>query len=196
MAAASTARQRRKASALLLLFLFLAAVVGRAPAFLLLPPTPRARHRHRHGILAASAASPHHRQQDQQQQQPKPAFTVTRTHPPQEDKGAGEAGAAPVPPVLTVALADGRRFALVDRCPPTNHSLLAARVDPLVLALQDPVFGTRFDLRTGRVRGAWCPDAPWWVRWALPPAGLTVVEVEAGLGVDVVEGAGGDGAGE
>lgn len=76
---------------------------------------------------------------------------------------------------LTVALADGRSFTVEDRCPPTNHSLLAARVDPLVLALQDPVFGTRFDLRTGRVRGPWCPDGPWWVRWAFRPSGLTVV---------------------
>lgn len=89
--------------------------------------------------------------------------------------------------MLTVALADGRRFALVDRCPPTNHSLLAARVDPAVLALQDPVFGTRFDLRTGRVRGAWCPDGPWWVRAALAPAGLTVVEVEADGGSVEIE---------
>ncbi len=76
---------------------------------------------------------------------------------------------------LTVALADGRAFTVLDRCPPTNHSLLAAEVDPAVLALQDPVFGTRFDLRTGRVRGPWCPSGPWWVRRAFVPTGLMVV---------------------
>lgn len=74
-----------------------------------------------------------------------------------------------------MALADGRSFTVEDRCPPTNHSLLAAQVDPAVLALRDPVFGTRFDLRTGRVRGAWCPDGPWWVREAFAPSGLSVV---------------------
>lgn len=139
-------------------------------AFLLPRPPPASNRspspRQGHAVFASSSP----------QQPSQPAFVVTRT------RQQGQS-----PPVLTVALADGRRFALVDRCPPTNHSLLAARVDPAVLALQDPVFGTRFDLRTGRVRGAWCPDGPWCVRAALAPAGLTVVEVEADGGSVEIE---------
>ncbi len=79
---------------------------------------------------------------------------------------------------LTVALADGRTFVLRDACPPTNHSLLHAEVDPAILALQDPVFGTRFDLRTGRVRGAWCPDT-WWARRLFPQRDLVVLSTTA-----------------
>lgn len=60
-------------------------------------------------------------------------------------------------PVLLVHVKDGRRFALVDRCPPTGHTLCYGAVDPDILSIEDAAFGTRFDLRTGKVRGPWCP---------------------------------------
>lgn len=146
-------RRRPVHPLLLLALLFLLTLISTAPAFVLFRPfiTP---HRHHAGPLALSSTP-----------EQEPAFRVTRS---KSQHGQGR--------TLTVALADGRTFTLLDRCPPTNHSLLAARVDPAVLALQDPVFGTRFDLRTGRVRGAWCPDGPGWVRATFPPAGLTVLE--------------------
>ncbi|KAM3577357.1 hypothetical protein VYU27_000787 [Nannochloropsis oceanica] len=79
---------------------------------------------------------------------------------------------------ITISIADGRTFVLQDTCPPTNHSLLHAEVDPAILSVQDPVFGTRFDLRTGRLRGAWCPNS-WWVRRLFKPADLVLLSSSA-----------------
>jgi len=98
-----------------------------------------------------------------------PSYRVTRHAPTQSDEAT-----------LTISLADGRTFVLQDACPPTNHSLLHAEVDPAILSVQDPVFGTRFDLRTGRIRGAWCPDS-WWARRLIKPANLVLVSSSAAV---------------
>lgn len=104
-----------------------------------------------------------------------PSYRVTRHAPTQSDEAT-----------LTISLADGRTFVLQDACPPTNHSLLHAEVDPAILSVQDPVFGTRFDLRTGRLRGAWCPDS-WWARQLFKPADLVLVSSAAAMAAaDVV----------
>jgi nitrite reductase/ring-hydroxylating ferredoxin subunit len=75
---------------------------------------------------------------------------------------------------ITVSLADGRNFTFQDACPPTNHSLLHAEIDPEILSIRDPVFGTRFDMRTGNLRGMWCPQR-WWARNLFEPAGLVLL---------------------
>lgn len=33
-----------------------------------------------------------------------------------------------------------------------------------MLSIEDQVFGTRFDIQTGRVRGPYAPKASWWWR--------------------------------
>lgn len=98
-----------------------------------------------------------------------PSYRVTRHAPTRSDEAT-----------LTISLADGRTFVLQDACPPTNHSLLHAEVDPAILSVQDAVFGTRFDLRTGRLRGAWCPDS-WWARRLFKPADLVPVSSSAAV---------------
>lgn len=102
------------------------------------------------------------------------AAATTPIHSPSSFQMVRRPGEEGQDPTLTISLADGRTFVLRDVCPPTNHSLLQAQVDPAILAVQDPVFGTRFDLRTGKVRGAWCPDS-WWVRRLFPPSSLSVL---------------------
>lgn len=96
-----------------------------------------------------------------------PSYRLTRHALTQSDQAT-----------LTISMADGRTFVLQDTCPPTNHSLLHAEVDPAILSVQDPVFGTRFDLRTGRLRGAWCPNS-WWVRRLFKPADLVLLSSSA-----------------
>lgn len=105
-----------------------------------------------------------------------PSYRVTRHAPTQSDEAT-----------LTISLADGRTFVLQDACPPTNHSLLHAEVDPAILSVQDPVFGTRFDLRTGRLRGAWCPDS-WWARRLFKPADLVLLSSSAAVVAEAVVG--------
>lgn len=100
-----------------------------------------------------------------------PSYRVIRRAPTESDEAT-----------LTISLADGRTFVLRDACPPTNHSLLHAEVDPAILSVQDPVFGTRFDLRTGRLRGAWCPES-WWARRLFKPADLVLLSSSSAAAV-------------
>lgn len=50
----------------------------------------------------------------------------------------------------------GSIFALGDKCPPVNQPLSFGKVSGGTI--QDPVLGTKFDLKTGEVVGAWCPS--------------------------------------
>jgi nitrite reductase/ring-hydroxylating ferredoxin subunit len=50
---------------------------------------------------------------------------------------------------------DGKLYALGDKCPPINQPLSFGKVSRG--AIQDPVLGTRFNLKTGQVaEGEWC----------------------------------------
>jgi len=50
---------------------------------------------------------------------------------------------------------DGKLYALGDKCPPINQPLSFGKVS--AGAIQDPVLGTKFNLKTGQVaEGEWC----------------------------------------
>ena len=51
---------------------------------------------------------------------------------------------------------DGSIYALGDKCPPVNQPLSFGRVSNG--CIEDPVLGTKFNLKTGQVQGAWCPS--------------------------------------
>lgn len=82
-------------------------------------------------------------------------------------------------PILLVQLHDSRQFAFVDWCPPTGHTLCNSVVDADVLSIEDVVFGTRFDLRTGNVRGQWCPGLKG-IASALPSKPLKALQLRIG----------------
>jgi len=50
----------------------------------------------------------------------------------------------------------GKVYALGDKCPPVNQPLSFGKVKGGTI--EDPVLGTKFDLKTGEVVGAWCPS--------------------------------------
>lgn len=50
----------------------------------------------------------------------------------------------------------GSVYALGDKCPPVNQPLSFGKVK--AGTIEDPVLGTKFDLKTGEVVGAWCPS--------------------------------------
>ncbi|GMI36982.1 hypothetical protein TrCOL_g2520 [Triparma columacea] len=51
---------------------------------------------------------------------------------------------------------DGSIYALGDKCPPVNQPLSFGKVANG--CIEDPVLGTKFNLKTGQVQGAWCPS--------------------------------------
>jgi nitrite reductase/ring-hydroxylating ferredoxin subunit len=51
----------------------------------------------------------------------------------------------------------GAVYALGDKCPPVNQPLSFGKVDTDG-TIQDPVLGTKFNLKTGDVVGKWCPS--------------------------------------
>jgi nitrite reductase/ring-hydroxylating ferredoxin subunit len=51
----------------------------------------------------------------------------------------------------------GSVYALGDKCPPVNQPLSFGKVNADG-TIQDPVLGTKFDLKTGEVVGKWCPS--------------------------------------
>jgi hypothetical protein len=52
-------------------------------------------------------------------------------------------------------------------------------VDADVLSIEDVVFGTRFDLRTGNVRGQWCPGLKG-IASVLPSKPLKALQIRIG----------------
>jgi len=50
----------------------------------------------------------------------------------------------------------GAIYALGDKCPPIGQPLSFGKVEGGTI--QDPLLGTKFDLKTGEVVGAWCPS--------------------------------------
>uniref|UniRef100_A0A7R9VVY4 Rieske domain-containing protein n=1 Tax=Pseudictyota dubia TaxID=2749911 RepID=A0A7R9VVY4_9STRA len=50
----------------------------------------------------------------------------------------------------------GSIYALGDKCPPVNQPLSFGKVT--AGAIEDPVLGTKFSLKTGEVVGDWCPS--------------------------------------
>jgi nitrite reductase/ring-hydroxylating ferredoxin subunit len=51
----------------------------------------------------------------------------------------------------------GTVYALGDKCPPISQPLSFGKVNADG-TIQDPVFGTKFSLKTGEVVGQWCPS--------------------------------------
>uniref|UniRef100_A0A7S2VVZ0 Rieske domain-containing protein n=1 Tax=Triparma pacifica TaxID=91992 RepID=A0A7S2VVZ0_9STRA len=51
---------------------------------------------------------------------------------------------------------DGSIYALGDKCPPVNQPLSFGKVSNG--CIEDPVLGTKFNLKKGTVEGPWCPS--------------------------------------
>jgi len=73
----------------------------------------------------------------------------------------------------------GKLFALGDKCPPINQPLSFGKV--VGGAIQDPVLGTKFDLKSGNVvDGSWCSSPIGKIVGGLfEPAGVPVYPVKA-----------------
>jgi nitrite reductase/ring-hydroxylating ferredoxin subunit len=80
---------------------------------------------------------------------------------------------------------NGSVFALGDKCPPVNQPLSFGKV--VGNCIQDPVLGTKFNLKTGEVEGPWCPSGVGKLLGGLfEPSGVPVYPVKTGKGtVDV-----------
>merc|ERR1719174_1329017 len=54
----------------------------------------------------------------------------------------------------------GSLFGLSNKMPPTGQPVTFARFDPKDMSvLQEPITGTQFNTKTGKVVGKWCPNA-------------------------------------
>ena len=51
---------------------------------------------------------------------------------------------------------NGSVYCLGDKCPPVNQPLSFGKVSDG--CIEDPVLGTKFNLKTGQVQGPWCPS--------------------------------------
>jgi nitrite reductase/ring-hydroxylating ferredoxin subunit len=80
----------------------------------------------------------------------------------------------------------GKVYALGDKCPPISQPLSFGKVNPDG-TIQDPVFGTKFSLKTGEVVGQWCPSGIGkLIGGAFEPTGVPTYPVKTGKGtIDV-----------
>uniref|UniRef100_A0A7S2IGL8 Rieske domain-containing protein n=1 Tax=Helicotheca tamesis TaxID=374047 RepID=A0A7S2IGL8_9STRA len=80
----------------------------------------------------------------------------------------------------------GSVYALGDKCPPVNQPLSFGRVRGG--CIEDPVLGTKFNLKTGEVEGKWCPGGIGKLLGGLfEPSGVPVFPVKTGKGVVEVQ---------
>jgi|Transcript_8461 nitrite reductase/ring-hydroxylating ferredoxin subunit len=80
----------------------------------------------------------------------------------------------------------GSVYALGDKCPPVNQPLSFGKVNDDG-TIQDPVLGTKFDLKTGEVVGKWCPSGIGkLIGGAFSPTGVPTYPVKkSGKNIDV-----------
>ena len=80
----------------------------------------------------------------------------------------------------------GSVYALGDKCPPVNQPLSFGKVNDDG-TIQDPVLGTKFDLKTGEVVGKWCPSGIGkLIGGAFSPIGVPTYPVKkSGKNIDV-----------
>lgn len=80
----------------------------------------------------------------------------------------------------------GSVYALGDKCPPINQPLSFGKVNSDG-TIQDPVLGTKFNLKTGEVVGKWCPSGIGrLIGGAFSPIGVPVYPVKkSGKTIDV-----------
>mmetsp|Transcript_7896 Transcript_7896/g.13659 ORF Transcript_7896/g.13659 Transcript_7896/m.13659 type:complete len:184 (-) Transcript_7896:144-695(-) len=81
----------------------------------------------------------------------------------------------------------GSVYALGDKCPPINQPLSFGKVNDDG-TIQDPLLGTKFDLKTGQVVGKWCPSGIGGIiGGAFSPEGVPVFPVKQSKGVIEVQ---------
>jgi len=80
----------------------------------------------------------------------------------------------------------GSVYALGDKCPPINQPLSFGKVNTDG-TIEDPVLGTKFNLKTGEVTGKWCPAGfGRLIGGAFSPIGVPVYPVKkSGKSIDV-----------
>ena len=112
-----------------------------------------------------------------------PCITVDELPAP----GSATSGVAGGLAICVAVDKSGSVYALGDKCPPINQPLSFGKVNADG-TIQDPLLGTKFDLKTGEVVGKWCPSGIGGIiGGAFTPEGVPVFPVKQSKGVIEVQ---------
>jgi nitrite reductase/ring-hydroxylating ferredoxin subunit len=101
--------------------------------------------------------------------------------------GSATSGVAGGLAICIVVDSKGSVYALGDKCPPISQPLSFGKVNTDG-TIQDPVFGTKFSLKTGEVVGEWCPSGIGkLIGGAFEPSGVPTYSVKQKGGIIEVQ---------